>query len=63
MPQLLTSSIKWDVSANYLDVSNNLNVNGNTILKNLNGNGTAGQFLKSNGLNIAPSWNTPIKKS
>jgi hypothetical protein len=37
MPQLLTSSIggvpvAWDVSANYLDVSNNLNVNGNTSL-------------------------------
>ena len=35
MPQLLTSSIggvpvAWDISANYLDVSTNLNVNGNT---------------------------------
>jgi hypothetical protein len=32
MPQLLTSTILWDISANYLDVSNNLNVNGNTSL-------------------------------
>lgn len=36
MPQLLTSTILWDISANYLDVSNNLNVNGN-ITGNLTG--------------------------
>ena len=58
MPQLLTSTILWDISANYLDVSNNLNVNGNTILKNLNGNGTAGQVLTSNGAS-PPTWVTP----
>jgi len=37
MPQLLTSSIgevpvAWDISANYLDASINLKVNGNTSL-------------------------------
>ena len=42
----LPPGIKWDISAN--------NVN----LVSLNGNGTAGQVLSSNGPTVAPSWTT-----
>jgi hypothetical protein len=45
---LLTNKngIKWDISANNVD------------LISLNGNGTSGQVLSSNGPNVAPSWTT-----
>jgi hypothetical protein len=42
----LPPGIKWDISAN--------NVN----LVSLNGNGTSGQILSSNGPTVAPSWST-----
>jgi hypothetical protein len=46
-PLLNTQNLlKWDISANNID------------LVSLNGNGTTGQYLKSNGPALAPSWNT-----
>jgi hypothetical protein len=40
------NGLKWDISANNVD------------LVGLNGNGTSGQYLKSNGTTVAPSWAT-----
>jgi hypothetical protein len=66
MPQLLASSIggvpvAWDVSANYLDVSNNLNVNrntsvsGNVITSNVTGFASQSSLVTISGNLIIPS--------
>jgi hypothetical protein len=66
MPQLLTSSIggvpvAWDISSNYLDVSNNLSVNGNTSLvgnvttSNITGFASQSSLVTISGNLIIPS--------
>ena len=64
MPQLLTSTILWDISANYLDVSNNLSVNGNTSLvgnvttSNITGFAGQSSLVRISGNLIIPSGTT-----
>ena len=64
MPQLLTSTILWDISANYLDVSNNLKVNGNTSLvgnvttSNITGFAGQSSLVRISGNLIIPSGTT-----
>jgi len=45
------NGLKWDISAN------------NVTLISLNGNGTSGQVLSSNGPTLAPSWSTASSTS